>query len=247
MTAGVEEQADRERRRRPTPRRGAAAAPRAGAARRASSALHVFSSLTRRIIVLNLAALVVLVAGILYLNQFRAGLIDARVASLLTQGEIIAGAIAASATVDTDAITVDPDKLLDLQAGQSISPLDQPFEGTRLLDQSGAGRADPAPPDLADPHPRPHLRPRRHADPRFAPPLFARPDPRASTCRRRPTSEPSLVRARLAAVQPLAVERATCRSTRSSAAPTAAATRRSSAALGGAADAASCASTTAAS
>ena len=78
-----------------------------------------FSSLTRRIVVLNLAGLVVLVAGILYLNQFRAGLIDARVQSLLTQGEIIAGAIAASATVDSDAITIDPEKLLELQAGES--------------------------------------------------------------------------------------------------------------------------------
>ena len=35
---------------------------------------NVFSSLTRRIVVLNLAALVVLVSGTLYLNQFRAGL-----------------------------------------------------------------------------------------------------------------------------------------------------------------------------
>ena len=58
-----------------------------------------FSSLTHRIIVFNLAALVILVSGILYLNQFRAGLIDARVQGLLTQGEIIAGAIAASATI----------------------------------------------------------------------------------------------------------------------------------------------------
>ena len=82
----------------------------------------IFSRLTRRIVVLNLAALVVLVSGILYLNQFRAGLIDARVESLLTQGEIIAGAIAASATVETDSITLDPDKLLDLQAGQSAAP-----------------------------------------------------------------------------------------------------------------------------
>jgi len=110
-------------------------APRSGVLRRAFSgmsrfsALHVFTSLTRRIIVLNLAALVVLVSGILFLNQFRAGLIDARVSSLLTQGEIIAGAIAASATVDTDTITIDPDRLLDLQAGQSLSPLDQPYEG----------------------------------------------------------------------------------------------------------------------
>ncbi|CAN5183883.1 sensor histidine kinase [soil metagenome] len=90
---------------------------------------RIFTSLTRRIVVLNLAALVVLVSGILFLNQFRAGLIDARVSALLTQGEIIAGAIAAQATVDSDAITLDPDKLLNLQAGQSLSPLDQYYEG----------------------------------------------------------------------------------------------------------------------
>jgi two-component system sensor histidine kinase ChvG len=92
--------------------------------------IHAFSSITRRIIVLNLAALLVLLSGILYLNQFRAGLIDARVASLLTQGEIIAGAIAASATVDTsDTITIDPEQLLALQAGESIAPSDRRYEG----------------------------------------------------------------------------------------------------------------------
>jgi two-component system sensor histidine kinase ChvG len=83
----------------------------------------VFSSLTRRILFFNLVALVVLVCGILYLNQFREGLIDARVESLLTQGEIIAGAISASASVDTNSITIDPEKLLELQAGQSITPV----------------------------------------------------------------------------------------------------------------------------
>jgi two-component system, OmpR family, sensor histidine kinase ChvG len=82
----------------------------------------LFSSLTRRILFFNLAALIVLVAGILYLNQFRKGLIDARVESLLTQGEIIAGAVAAQASVDTNSITIDPQKLLELQAGQSITP-----------------------------------------------------------------------------------------------------------------------------
>src|SRR5262245_64411065 len=60
-----------------------------------------FSSLTRRIIFLNVTGLLALVVGILYLSQFRAGLIDARKDSLLVQGEIIAGAIAASATVET--------------------------------------------------------------------------------------------------------------------------------------------------
>lgn len=84
-----------------------------------------FSSLTRRIVVFNLAALVILVSGILYLNQFRAGLIDARVQSLLTQGEIIAGAVAASATMDADTITIDPDRLLELEPGESLSPLEE--------------------------------------------------------------------------------------------------------------------------
>jgi len=83
---------------------------------------YVFSSLTRRILVLNLAALCMMVVGILYINQFRDGLVQARIDSLRTQGEIIAGAIAASATVETDAITIDPEKLLELQAGESLPP-----------------------------------------------------------------------------------------------------------------------------
>jgi two-component system, OmpR family, sensor histidine kinase ChvG len=82
-------------------------------------ASRLASSLTRRILVLNLASLVVLLVGLLYINQFREGLIDARVQSLQTQGEIIASAIAASATVETDTIAIDPDRLLQLQAGES--------------------------------------------------------------------------------------------------------------------------------
>ena len=76
------------------------------------------SSLTRRIVVLNLVGLIVLLLGFLYLNQFRQGLIQARVQSLAIQGEIIASAIASSASVDTDTIRIDPDKLLQLQAGE---------------------------------------------------------------------------------------------------------------------------------
>ncbi len=70
---------------------------------------------------MNLAGLAVLVTGILYLNQFREGLIDARVASLLTQGEIMSGAIAASAQVDTDTLLVNPDELLRQQARQAAA------------------------------------------------------------------------------------------------------------------------------
>ena len=89
--------------------------------RRVLSALQarLGSSLTRRIVVLNLGGLVALFVSFLYLNQFREGLIDARVQSLQTQSEIIASAIAASAAVETDAITIDPEKLLQLAPGES--------------------------------------------------------------------------------------------------------------------------------
>jgi two-component system, OmpR family, sensor histidine kinase ChvG len=80
---------------------------------------HGFSSLTRRIVVLNLIGLAILVSGILYLNQFRAGLIEAKVQSLQTQGEIIARAIAASAGIDTNEVQLDPEKLLEAEQGQA--------------------------------------------------------------------------------------------------------------------------------
>ena len=89
-----------------------------------------FSSLTRRIVFLNVAGLLALSIGITFLSQFRAGLIDARVQSLLVQGQIIAGAIAASATVETDSsLTIDPDKLLDLHPGESYGPSEEALYG----------------------------------------------------------------------------------------------------------------------
>jgi two-component system sensor histidine kinase ChvG len=87
-----------------------------GLAQRAGRFFFVqsFSSLTRRIVSLNVAGLVALVVGTLYLSQFRAGLIDARVQSLVVQGEIIASAIAASATSDSYGNYGDRDRGLDL-------------------------------------------------------------------------------------------------------------------------------------
>jgi two-component system sensor histidine kinase ChvG len=82
------------------------------------------SSLTRRIVFLNVASLFALFIGILYLSQSRAFFIEARMRSLQVQAEIIAGAIAASATVETDSITIDPDRLLELQLGETLGPDD---------------------------------------------------------------------------------------------------------------------------
>ncbi len=86
-------------------------------------AIALFSSLTKRIVFLNLAALGALVIGILFLNQWRSGLIEARVQSLRVQGEIISAAIAASATIDSDVIMVNPDRLLEFGTDSVISPL----------------------------------------------------------------------------------------------------------------------------
>ena len=111
------------------------AAPRGGRIARAiGTAWHFLvtessSSLTRRIVILNLAGLIVLLSGVLYLSQFRAGLIDARVQSLLVQGEIIAAAIAGSATVENESITIDPERLLELQTGESYGPNDEALSG----------------------------------------------------------------------------------------------------------------------
>ncbi|MEH6494602.1 MAG: sensor histidine kinase [Pseudomonas marincola] len=52
-----------------------------------------FSSLGRRIMAINLFAVFFLAGGILYLDQFRTGLIDARIQALTTNGRMIAGAL----------------------------------------------------------------------------------------------------------------------------------------------------------
>ncbi|MDP4824183.1 MAG: sensor histidine kinase, partial [Aestuariivirgaceae bacterium] len=91
--------------------------------------------LTSRIILLNVGGLIILVSGILYFNQFRQGLIDARVQSLLTQGQIISGAIASAASADTGSIVIDPDKLMSAQGLGSetvdVTSLDFPIDPER--------------------------------------------------------------------------------------------------------------------
>ena len=89
-----------------------------------------FASLTQRIVILNLFGFAILVTGILFLNQFRAGLIDAKVQSLLTQGEIIASAIGTSAAIDTGRVTMDIEPSGDgaqaiiAQSGQGLGSLE---------------------------------------------------------------------------------------------------------------------------
>ncbi|AQS40868.1 MAG: Histidine kinase [Candidatus Tokpelaia hoelldobleri] len=81
----------------------------------------LFSSLTRRIVILNLAALVALVIGINF-NQVRDRLIKAKFDNLETQGRLIAASIAAFATGEGEISMISPERLMELQAGQSASP-----------------------------------------------------------------------------------------------------------------------------
>jgi two-component system, OmpR family, sensor histidine kinase ChvG len=91
----------------------------------------VSRSLQRRIIVANLIGLIVLLSGIFYLSQYHAWLIDAKRESLRAQGEIIAAAIAANASLETGRIVLDPDRLPELEGTQSPFH-DDPFAALQL-------------------------------------------------------------------------------------------------------------------
>lgn len=69
-----------------------------------------FSSLQRRIIFFNLIGLAILVLGVLYLNQFRSGLIEQRVDALRTHGQIIALTLAESAALLPEDPAYDPQR-----------------------------------------------------------------------------------------------------------------------------------------
>ena len=76
-------------------------------------------TLQRRIILANTIGLAILLGGIFYLSQYHAWLIDAKRESLRAQGEIIAAAIAANASVETGRIVLDPDRLPEVEGSKS--------------------------------------------------------------------------------------------------------------------------------
>ncbi len=62
----------------------------------------MISPLTRRVLMVNMLALGALVAGLLFLDQYEDGLVEAELASLHTQAEIFAGALGESAAGPVD-------------------------------------------------------------------------------------------------------------------------------------------------
>lgn len=99
---------------------------------------RLLSPITRRIVLINLIGLVVMVGGVLALNNFRAGLVDARIAALSTEGELIAGALAESALIEPDVFFDMP--TFDLEAAVPILRRLARASGTRLRLYDDGGR-----------------------------------------------------------------------------------------------------------
>ena len=96
------------------------------------------SRLGRLIIALNLLGLAILIAGALILNELRRGLVNARIDSLTTQGELMATIIDQAATVGEPAPAMDPS-----YAGQVLQLLSNPkIQRARLFDAGGRLIAD---------------------------------------------------------------------------------------------------------
>ncbi len=115
--------------------RAEAPAPEAGPAPRARAPLlrfRIWQSLSARILAVNIFALMVLAGGILYLDSYRARLIEARQAELLAQAETIAHFLGA------DAANVAAAGRLSLSQGVRVRVYDA--AGRRIVDNW----ADPA-------------------------------------------------------------------------------------------------------
>lgn len=62
---------------------------------------RLISPITRRILAINILALAILVAGILYLDEYKSNLINAELTALATQAEMFAVALSEGATAET--------------------------------------------------------------------------------------------------------------------------------------------------
>ena len=96
------------------------------------------SRLGRLILVLNLLGLAILISGALVLNELRRGLVDARIDSLTTQGELIASILNQAATVG------EPEPQMDATlAAELLQTLSNPkTQRARLFDARGRLVAD---------------------------------------------------------------------------------------------------------
>ena len=168
----------------------------------------VSKTLLRRIMFANLIGLAVLLSGVFYLAQYRAGLIDAQGDSLVAQGESFASLIAFNATREegTGRIILNPDMLPEIEGAHKL-----------LRDETIAAMQLSIPPERVAPlftglprdHPRPRLRHRRRADRQLRPALEERPaDGPRHRRSRRPAQRPPARQDGLDALHGVAAARA---------------------------------------
>jgi len=98
-----------------------------------------FSSLTLRILLPNVLALAILVGGVFYLDQYRDALIEAKIAALQSEAEIVAGALGESALAGPD----DAPRIVPERAAAMIGRLAESSRTrVRLFDPNGTLVAD---------------------------------------------------------------------------------------------------------
>ena len=113
---------------------------RSGRGRRSIVALNK-SPLARKIVIFNMLALVILVAGVLFLNPFRDSLVVQREQSLVAQAQLIANIFEAQPS-GLDAVGVRA-QLSKLTLGVGIEAFVFDPEGALLAQQTGAVMAEP--------------------------------------------------------------------------------------------------------
>ena len=102
---------------------------------------RIWSRLPAQILLANLAGLVVLLAGVLVLDQMREGLIEARIANLRSQAELIAGVLEEAATRGAPSPAMDIERARSVMSGLYLT---DEAARVRLFDAKGALIADSA-------------------------------------------------------------------------------------------------------
>src|SRR5262245_10554322 len=98
------------------------------------------SALTRRILFLNILALAIPIGGILYLDQYRASLVETKLEAMRTEGQLFAAALAETGAV---AGTLGDERLMPEIARLTIRRMiDVSANRARLCDQDGTLIAD---------------------------------------------------------------------------------------------------------
>ncbi|HMO72873.1 MAG TPA: sensor histidine kinase [Paracoccaceae bacterium] len=108
------------------------------------------SPLARKIIIFNMLALVILVAGVLFMNPFRDSLVLQREKALVTEARLIADTVEVVALAP-DALRLDPARTTALMARLTLEPGIDVFvfgrDGALVTRGEGRQPADPALPD----------------------------------------------------------------------------------------------------